>query len=287
MNCGLFGEALLHLQIVISHEKRDWNKVLPIINLAKCHLLTTNEDKAIAVSVELASLLEQSDVINKLQSVSEICDNKIEELIIKFTNIRSTKTAIMLSSCRIKLIRMHFKDNKKLQKLGLVGYAMHLIAKQIESKQLIFGKKKMWRFSDSNLKQEQTELYSLMDEISLMMNATIFNVEQRQKNQEIIWFLQSYGMCCDLMGDYNKSVKLYAQAKLLMEGVFKDDTDLYKTFGHCYKTIVELHEKAKLNNASTFDEFSLICLIVMTVLVFAVGVVVSHSAKHIPKQYGR
>ena len=103
MNCGLFGEALLHLQTVTRHEKRDWNRVLPIINQAKCHLATTNENEAIIASVELVSLLEQSDIIDKLQSISEICDNEIEELITKFLNIRSTNTAILLSRCRIKL----------------------------------------------------------------------------------------------------------------------------------------------------------------------------------------
>ena len=160
---------------------------------------------------------------------------------------------------------------------------MHLIAKQMKNKQIIFRQNQGWRFSDSNLKQEQTELYSLMNEISSLMNATILNVDQRRKNKEIVWFFQSYGMCCDLMGDYDKSVRLYARAKLLMAGVYKDDTDRYKALGHCYNTIVELHERAERNNLSTFKQFLQICFIVIAVTVFVVFLLYfqDHSKDHI------
>ena len=72
------------------------------------------------------------------------------------------------------------------------------------------------------------------------MNTLIFKVDQLKKKLEIVCFLQLHEMCCDLMRDNVKSVKLYARAKLLTEGLFKDGSDCYN-----YNIIAKLHERAK------------------------------------------
>ena len=38
MNCGLYKEALMHLDAVSTHEWKDWRKVLPTIYEAKFHI---------------------------------------------------------------------------------------------------------------------------------------------------------------------------------------------------------------------------------------------------------
>ena len=138
MNSGLFEEALSYLYSVIVIEKRDWNKVLPIINSLKCRLEINKNNKDDNLVAQLLKLLENTTDASKLKPVFDVCDKEIEELVTNFLKIGSTNSAIMLNRCRVKVISALCNTDAKLQNFGLVGKSMHLIAKEMRKKHFVF-----------------------------------------------------------------------------------------------------------------------------------------------------
>ena len=268
MNCGLFEEALKHLQTVVTLEKRDWNKVLPLINLAKCQLAINEQSNANESTKKLLAFLENKEVVAKLAPVFEICNREIEELITQFIEIGSTNQAITLNCCKVKLIAKLCKGITKLQNLGLVGNSMYLLAKEMQKKQSIFIEYQGCRSTETSLEQEIKNHSALMNKILSQMNdVTVITENQQKKIVEIVWFLQSYGFCCDLLGNYDKSVGLYSQAKTLLESTIGGESTCYKTLGHCYNTVVESHKRAMQSSSKAFQNVMFKSMLLFFVLV--------------------
>jgi len=276
MKFGSYGEALKDLETIIRNEKRDWNRVLPLINQIYCFLQVHDKNNANIASVILLSLIERKEVVEKLNLVSEICDEELEKLIFELAEKNSTEIALTLNQCRVILIRQLRSDGlNKLQRLGLVGYSMLLIAKKMQTNQIIFKQNQGWRFTRPSLQEECEKHYSIMNEIFFLMKSTIVT-DTRRKTKEIVWFLQSFGFCCDLYGDYNKSVKIYSQAKLRMETEFAGgEMDRYRALGHCYNTMLYSYNQAVRNSKHSFEQFLQLCK--QVIFVIAVCLIISLS----------
>ena len=119
----------------------------------------------------------------------------------------------------------------------------------MRKKQTVLSRSPDWRYNDHDLEKSFKQLHMIFDDILLTMNDVI-NVEQHLKNKEIVWLLQSYGKCCDLTGNYEKSVEIHGNAKQLMEVVFGEDNDRYRALGHCYNALAESHKCAVQNEAN-------------------------------------
>ena len=266
MNCGLFGEALVCLHAVLIFEEREWKKVVPIINLAKCQLAINEKDAADNSTAQLLNLLENARVVAKLEPVFDVCEREIEELIKKFIEIGLANPAIRLNRCRIKLITKLCKRNAKLQYLGLVGKSMHLIAKEMRKKHLVFLQYQGCRLLSTSAKYEAIHHSFVMSEILELMNE-VTTSDTSKKNTEIVWFLQSYGMCCDLLGDYETSVGVYTRAREMLEARCESESDCRKSSGHCYNSIVESQTRAMQCTTKAFKNFQQKCLFLLGLLV--------------------
>ena len=281
MNSGLFEEALSYLHTVIDLEKRDWNRVLPIINSLKCQLEITEIDKADNSVVQLLKILENTTVAAKLNPVFDVCDKEIEELVTKFLEIGSTNSAIMLNRCRVKVISALCNTDAKLQNFGLVGKSMHLIAKEMRKKHFVFLHYQGCRRMFTSAENEAATHSLVMSEILELMNDVTISDTSKQ-TMEIVWFLQSYGMCCDLLGDYEKSAGLYTQAKEMLEKRFGSEIDCYKSSRHCYNSVVESQTRALQRSKAGFKKFQFDCMVLFLLLV---GIVTSHA--HTMFDYGK
>ena len=116
MNCNLFNEALKQLQTVIRFEKRDWNRVLPIVNEVKCYLAVKNKREAESSTAVLVSLLKKDEVVEKLEPISIVCDKELDELINKFCDINSINTAFELMRCRIVMVKKTLQGQCQIAK---------------------------------------------------------------------------------------------------------------------------------------------------------------------------
>ena len=129
------------------------------------------------------------------------------------------------------------------------------------------------RFTEQSLEQDIKNHSALMNKILSQMNdVTVITENQQKKIVELVWFLQSYGFCCDLFGNYDKSVGLYSQAKKLLESKIGGESRCYKTSGHCYNTVVESHKRAMQSSSKAFQKvmlkFMLLFFVLAAIIVF-------------------
>ena len=266
MNCGLFGEALVCLHAVLIFEDREWKKVLPIIKLAKCQLAVNEKDAADNSTAQLLNFFENAGVVAKLEPVFDVCGREMEELIKKFIEIGLTNPAIRLNRCRVKLITKLCKRNAKLRHLELVGKSMHLIAKEMRKKHLVFLQYQGCRLISTSAKYEAIHHSFVMSEILELMN-DVTTSDTSKKTMEIVWFLQSYGMCCDLLGHYERAVGVYTRAREILQVRFGSESDCYKLSGHCYNSVVESQTRAMQCTTKAFENFQQKCLFLLGLLV--------------------
>ena len=105
-----------------------------------------------------------------------------------------------------------------------------------------------------------------MSEILELMNE-VTTSDTSKKNTEIVWFLQSYGMCCDFLGDYETSVGVYTRAREMLEARCESESDCRKSSGHCYNSIVESQIRAMQCTTKAFKNFQQKCLFLLGLLV--------------------
>ena len=77
-------------------------------------------------------------------------------------------------------------------------------------------------------------------------------------------------MCCDLLGDYEKSAGLHTRAKEMLEKRFGRENDCYKSSGHCFNSVVESQTRALECSKVGFKKFQLDCMVLFLQLVFIV-----------------
>ena len=287
MNCGLYKEALIHLDTVLTHEWKDWRKVLPTIYEAKCHL--GEHEKSIwrgskskkafnSTTHNLISLLKRNVTVQQLGPYADDCDKEIAELIMKLITqcADSTELALNLNQCRVQIIQQHYEGISKLQKLGLVGLSMSRIAKDMQNGQEIFREKQGWRFTNSSTKEDITKHFSLMDELRAQMSS-VTNVNSRQKSIELVWFLQSYGLSCDFLGHHDKSVIIYYDAINIMNETFKTQYERYEALGHCYNNLQQSLARAQSlrNNSTELEDIMWKCIYAFVIFWIACGVLIT------------
>ena len=145
------------------------NKIPPLVSMIDCLLKIGELDEAVVSCVELVSLLETT--ADQVHPIIEECDLGIHNLVEKFLKLRKFNVIFQLLQCRFKLLKRHYNEEDKFDKLSYINVLMMYVAEV--------------GVVSSNEIESFTEHHGFLDDILLFLKdspVTSISLEVARKN---------------------------------------------------------------------------------------------------------
>ena len=219
MNNKQFDEALQILRTIILKELGPC-KVVSLLQMVRCQIELGQIPSAVTTSNEVVEILKSQLAELQPQTKSRSCE-ELKKVIVRFTELAKTDTAMMLLQSHFDLIKNSYTDEIKLFKLKDLGRPMEKITQNFYSQNNIYKPK---------------DCYALLDEILHIMQ-NLMQIDSEVKTREIASLMKFYGCCCNNLRDYYKSINLFNQAIFFMKSIFGDYAANYQLLGHCHHSL--------------------------------------------------
>ena len=205
-----------------------------MIQKAQCEIEIDRKTKAENTSKDIASLIATKEFENENVDIKTKCHDKLKQLLNKLIDIHINDTALQLIRLQFDLIKQSYKSAEKLTKLGSLGDPIQKTTKN-------------FHFQVNAVKAN--ECYFLLDKILHDMQA-ISTVDLKVKTNEIAGFMFYYGLCCNNMSDFEKSLSIHSKVIFFMKSNLGDAAKNYRLYGDCHRNFaVALFERNCLYKA--------------------------------------
>ena len=239
INSSKYNEALHILKAIIIQEKSA-KKIFPMIQKAQCEIESDRKSKAENTSKEIANLMATKEFENESVDTKTKSHDKLKPLYKKLIEINKCDTALQLIRLQFDLIKQSYQPEEKLDRLCNLGDSLKDMAEN---------------FHFQKNAAEAKEHYFLLDKILHDMQI-ISVVEFTRKTKIVSWFMFYYGLCCNNMGDFEKSLNIHSNVIFFMKSNLGESARNYQLYGDCHHNFaVALLELNRLNEAKQkFEE---------------------------------
>ena len=213
-----FRDALEILETVIYHFVQSDGKemILALVKKAHCLLLLKDTEEAIETCKTVIASLEKEEFKNENQIDKYY--QPIEQLLQRIIHIQKESLALSFHRSLIYMTRFIRQGIKKLQKLKDLAWLMRYIIKEPINEKL------------------QSQFERNMDDI-LHELQVVTSIDEKEKTENIAWFLKHYGDCYVNTQHYSKANELYKQAVLLIKSVLGTEAKSSQVLGFCYHNL--------------------------------------------------
>ena len=212
-----YSEALQLLKVIILQEESA-KKIFPMFQKATCEIKSGRMFDTVNTCNEIARFLDSINFEDESKDFNTKCLEKLKYLVKKLIEVRKLDAALRLIRNQFELIKHSYAAEEKLEKLQNQGVQLKAIADN---------------FYLPSISHKTEECYLLLDDI-LCDTQLVKNVDTQKKTKAIGWFMYYYGICCNFMQDFTKSLEIHSKVIFFIKSNLGDEATECKVYGRCH-----------------------------------------------------